>query len=223
MAHKPTILVAGYGSWPKAKKNPAAQVALALNARRWHGFRVIGVEVPVDSNSLMEHITQLFDTHAPDAWVGLGVSQAAIVQAEMVGINWRHFDVPDAQGVKLAHTPILEDGPVAYNATLPNGKMVDALRQAEIPAALSFSAGTHLCNQMLYATAHVIAQRNLPTLTGFVHIPQTSANVAEADSPGRNSASMPLSMSTDAIALCVKTIVAELTSYSPSNLNRKIS
>ena len=69
-------------------------------------------------------------------------------------------------------------GPDAYNATLPNEEIVDAINKAGIPAALSFHAGTHLCNQMLYTTAHLIRQSGMSTLNGFVHVPQTPANIA---------------------------------------------
>lgn len=99
---------------------------------------------------------------------------------------------------------------MAYNATLPNADMVRALTAAGIPAALSFSAGTHLCNQMLYTTAHVIQGRELSTLTGFIHVPQSPANVAQMEGRKRQVASMSLATTTDAIAICIHTLASAL-------------
>lgn len=108
--HKPKILVAGYGAWAKAENNPAAQVVGELAKRTWTGCDVIGHVMPVNSDELAGHIDALLDTHRPDAWVGMGVSEAAIIQAEMVGINWRHFDVPDSSGARIHQSPIVPGG-----------------------------------------------------------------------------------------------------------------
>lgn len=207
----PRILVAGYGAWAKAENNPAAQVVGELGKRDWNGCEVIGHVMPVHSDDLSTSIETLFDKHRPDAWVGIGVSEAAILQTEMVGVNWRHFDVPDISGAQVRLSPIISGGPVGYNATLPNADMVAAMNAAGIPASVSFSAGTHLCNQMLYTTAHVIEKRGLQTLTGFIHVPQTPSNIAQMQGRKRQSASMSLAMTTDAIAICIETLTAALT------------
>lgn len=211
MQHQPKILVAGYGAWAKAERNPAAQVATILGQRRWKSCEVIGHVMPVDSAALARNISTLLEAHRPAAWIGLGISQAAIVQTEMVGINWRDFDVPDASGAQIRLKPIDPDGPVGYNATLPNAAMVEAMKEAGIPAALSFGAGTHLCNQMLYTAARLIAQQGLPTLSGFIHIPQSPENVASIDRRQPRMASMSLAMAVDAIALCIDTLAKALT------------
>ncbi len=209
--HQPKILVAGYGAWAKAENNPAAQVVGELGKRSWAGCEVIGHVMPVHSDGLSKSVEMLLDTHQPDAWVGIGVSGAAIIQAEMVGVNWLHFDVPDTSGAQLNLSPIISGGPVGYNATLPNADMVAAVNAAGIPAAVSFHAGTHLCNQMLYTTAHVIEKRGLQTLTGFIHVPQTPANIVQMQGRTRQSASMSLAMTTDAVAICIETLTLALT------------
>ena len=209
--HQPRILVAGYGAWAKAENNPAAQVVGELGKRSWTGCEVIGHVMAVNSDDLPASIDALLDAHRPDAWVGMGVSEAAIIQTEMVGINWRHFDVPDSSGAQVDLSPVVAGGPVAYGATLPHAEMVAAVNAAGIPAAVSFHAGTHLCNQMLYTTAHAIQKRGLPTLTGFIHVPQTPGNVARMEGRKRQMASMSLAMTTDAIAICIDTLATVLT------------
>lgn len=210
MAHQPKILVAGYGPWAKAENNPAAQTVEELRKYEWAHCDVSFHVLPVRSASLEDTVSALLDEHRPDAWVGIGVSDAGVIQPEMVGINWRHFSVPDVSGTKFEKTPVLTDGPDAYNATLPNAKMVEAVNTAGIPAALSFHAGTHLCNQMLYTTAHLVKQQGLSTLHGFIHVPQTPSNIAMTQHRKAHLPSMSLPMITEAIAICIKTIATEI-------------
>ncbi|QUS35661.1 pyroglutamyl-peptidase I [Falsirhodobacter algicola] len=201
---KPKILLAGYGSWAKADTNPAQAIALEMNARHWDACEVIGLEMPVATEALAEEIGRLLDLHAPAAWIGIGVSPAPVVQAEMVGINWRDFDVPDVTGATMARTQIVEGGPAAYDATLPNAEIVAAIRSAGVPAALSFHAGTHLCNQMLYTAARLIEMRGLSTLNGFIHVPQTPENILLEQGRNIRKPSMSLQMSSEALARTIE-------------------
>ncbi|WP_412552337.1 hypothetical protein [Shimia sp. MIT1388] len=210
MTQKPTILVSGYGSWAKAKNNPAALVAERLGQEEFECCNLVAVELDVDTNALQDNVNRLLDTHQPDGWIGLGVSGAAVVQPEMVGINWRHFSVPDVTGAYLRATPIVENGPAAYNATLPCVEMVEKLRANHIPAALSFSAGTHLCNQLIYTLAHTAEQRGITLRSGFVHIPQSPENIAEKSGLEEYGASMDPATSARAIRLCVELLAAKL-------------
>lgn len=202
---KPKILVAGYGTWAKATANPAEAIALDMGRRDWATCEVLGFGVPVDSAAIAAEIERLLELHTPDAWIGIGVSSAAIVQAEMVGVNWLDFDVPDIDGRTIKTEPIVKQGPAAYNATLPNAQIVDAIKQAGIPAALSFHAGTHLCNQMLYTAAGLIEQSGLSTLSGFIHVPRTPTNVLEVGETRPPKPSMCLSLSSQALVQCIET------------------
>ncbi|WP_299428319.1 hypothetical protein [uncultured Shimia sp.] len=210
MTQKPTILVSGYGSWAKARNNPAALVAARLGQEEFDCCNLVVVELDVDTNALQDNVNRLLDVHQPDGWIGLGVSGAAVVQPEMVGINWRHFSVPDVTGAQLRATPIVEGGPAAYNTTLPCVDMVTKLRAQSIPAALSYSAGTHLCNQLIYTLAHTAETRGMSLRSGFVHIPQSPENIAEKSGLEEYGASMDLATSTRAIRLCVELLAAKL-------------
>ncbi|SMP35763.1 hypothetical protein [Shimia sagamensis] len=207
MTQKPTILVSGYGSWAKARNNPAALVAVRLGQEEFDCCNLVAVELDVDTNALQDNVNRLLEAHQPDGWIGLGVSSSAVVEPEMVGVNWRHFGVPDVTGAKLTTTPIVDGGPAAYNATLPCADMVMAMRSQGIPAALSFSAGTHLCNQLIYTLAHTAKSRGTDLKSGFVHIPQTPENIAEK---AEVAPSMGLSISTSAIRACVEVLAANL-------------
>lgn len=160
-------------------------------------------------------VEALLDTHRPDAWIGLGVSEAAIIQTEMVGVNWRHFDVPDSSGAHVDLSPIIPGGPVGYNATLPNAEMVAALTAAGIPGLCVLQRRNASVQPDALHHGHVIAERGLPTVTGFIHVPQTPDNIALMPGRKRQSASMSLTMTTDAIAICIETLVKTLTAHHP--------
>ncbi|MCV0428262.1 MAG: hypothetical protein K5905_22630 [Roseibium sp.] len=212
MGKKPTVVVAGYGTWAKAEKNPAAQISAQLKSQSNKFCDLICLEIPVESRSLSTLLEASLMKYRPDAWVGLGVStNSGVIRPEMVGINWRHFNVPDISGSLLELIPVVESGPVAYQSDLPNANMVERLKSAGIPSVISFHAGTHLCNQMLYTVRHLVETHRLHTRSGFIHVPQTPQNVTSVDDPEAMGSSMSLSLMTQAISLCIEEIVADLT------------
>lgn len=210
---KPKIILAGYGSWAKAAKNPAGAIAVHLN-EQGKTCDLIGLELAVNSDTIRDDIDVLLRDHKPDAWVGIGVSSAGIIKTELVGINWRNFGVPDVTGQMIRCQPVLTDGPAAYNATLPHNDIVTAITDAGIPADVSFHAGTHLCNQMLYTAGHLIETQGLPTLNGFIHVPQTPENVMLPEGGAQDRPSMPLPMMIQAVSIAVDTIAQTLTGAS---------
>ena len=99
---KPKILIAGYGRWAKAKVNPAQEIALELGTRTWDCCDVIGVGLPVDTSTIFAEIDELLTKYSPAAWIGVGVSSAAVVHAELVGINsvsYTHLTLPTIYSV----------------------------------------------------------------------------------------------------------------------------
>ena len=211
MGTKPTVVVAGYGTWAKAEINPAAQISARLKEESNEFCHLICLEIPVESSSLGKLLEAALLDYRPDAWVGLGVSTySGVIRPEMVGINWRHFNVPDISGSQLELLPVVDNGPVAYQSDLPNANMVHRLKAAGIPSAISFHAGTHLCNQMLYTVRHLVVTHDLCTRSGFIHVPQTPLNVS-LDDPEAMGSSMSLSLMTEAISLCIEEIVSDLT------------
>ena len=215
MSGLPTIVIAGYGTWAMAEVNPAASVLARLAERAWPSCRIETIEIPVVSDALFSRIEELLLDRRPRVWIGLGVApRSAVVRAEMVAVNWRHFSVPDASGALADQLAVIVGGPTAYNADVPNAEIVSSLQAAGIPAALSFSAGTHLCNQMLYLTRHIVETHNLSTRCGFLHLPQSPENVARQPDAEVPMASMSIAMMTDAVAIAVNRLAEGLASES---------
>lgn len=179
MSGSKTVVVTAYGAWAKTATNPAAQTLARLSAQTWHHCRFIPIEVPVETNGLLPLVEDALLTYRPTLWMGLGVAPGALgMRAEAIGINCRDFDVADNDGVTLDGAPIVESGAAGYFATLPVRDIVAAIQAQGIPAALSYSAGTHLCNQMLYSSLHLIERFGLNTRCGFLHVPYSPEFVA---------------------------------------------
>lgn len=216
MSGSKTIIVAGYSAWAKTQTNPAMLVMHGVEAREWPDHTLIALEVPVRTHGLQNLIETTLREHRPDIWLGIGVAAGApTLRLEMVGTNWRDFDVPDAAGVCMSREPVIEGGPAAYNATIPNAQIVEAIRAAGIPAIISYSAGSHMCNQMLYTTRHLSKQHGLATLCGFLHVPLTPAHVADDEVTPEPLASMALDMMIEGACIAVAQIVSVATTGRP--------
>ena len=195
MADSKTVVVTAFGPWAKTATNPAAETLAVLAAQSWDNCRFVPIEVPVETNGLLPRVEEALLTHRPTVWMGLGVAPGALgMRAEAVGINCRDFDVEDNDGVVLNGAPIVEAGAAAYFATLPVRDIVAAIQAKGIPTALSYAAGTHLCNQMLYTSLHLIERHGLATRCGFLHVPYTPAFVAHAFSAEEVQPSMALDL-----------------------------
>lgn len=215
MAAVPRIVVAGFGRWPEAERNPASQIAEALKPERWHQCQVIPLVMPVSSATLESKVREVLLQHQPDVWIGLGVnSRLGMIRPEMLGINWRRFRVPDADGAMLDTCTIFDDAPAAYHSALPNERIVHALKAHGIPAQLSFHAGTHLCNQMLYTVCHLASELQMQVRSGFIHVPQTPENIAMSSSEQWHECSMSLAMMVESIECAIDVICENLPSAS---------
>ena len=93
------------------------------------------------------------------------------INPERVAINVDDFRIPDNGGFQPIDEPIVAVSPVVYLSTLPIKAMVEAMRQAGVPAAVSNSAGTFVCNHLFYGLMHHLAQSGSSTRGGFIHIP----------------------------------------------------
>jgi pyroglutamyl-peptidase len=103
-------------------------------------------------------------------------------------------------------TPIDPEGPAAYFSTLPLRAMLAALRAADIPAALSLSAGAYLCNQVFYTLMHTLAARGQSIPAGFIHLPALPEQAAQTD---KATPSMSLDLEEQALAVLVQTLIRE--------------
>ncbi|MDP6779753.1 MAG: pyroglutamyl-peptidase I [Candidatus Latescibacteria bacterium] len=173
------ILVTGFEPWGKWERNPSVEIAEALAGREIGGYSVLSTPVPVVHGEDIARVAPLIDTHRPAAVVSLGLGGGATLRVERVAVNLKVL----SDGETPQDLQVAEGGPAAYFSTLPVRGMVSALRQDGVPAQLSHSAGTFLCNHLMYSVLHHIAREGLDMPAGFVHIPLMPEQVADTGQP----------------------------------------
>ena len=121
------------------------------------------------------------DENNPEIVLCVGeAGERAALCVERVAVNLQDARIPDNDGARPSDTPVIPSGPAAYLATLPVRAAVAALHAAQLPAEISMSAGTFVCNHVFYGLMHLAALRGQPFLAGFVHVPRLPREPGDA-------------------------------------------
>ena len=203
---EPVILVTGYEPFGSHTVNPSQELAKALDGRRIGSCAVASAVLPVHHLEASRHVSILLGEMAPVAVVHLGLAEGrARLALERAALNVMDYRIADNAGYRAEGEPCVPEGPAAYFATLPLPEILAALTAEGIPAYVSNTAGTFLCNQTLYATLHEIAMRELTARAGFIHLPLLPAMVAAS---GTDQPSMDLALMLRGVETALR-IVAE--------------
>lgn len=195
------VLVSGFGPWGGIDENPTALVLDRLKASAGPGLATL--LLPVESAAIPAAVGEAFRDHDPILWLGLGLAiGSATIAVERLAANLRDFAEPDAAGV-TASGPVVPGGPAAYPATVPVPAIVAALRGHGIPARASTTAGTFLCNQLMYEVLHAAAASGARTRVGFLHVPAHPALVARQTGRAADHPSMDIAMMTEAVRISI--------------------
>ena len=115
---------------------------------------------------------ELLRSNKPDIVIMLGEAGGRYrVNPERIAINIDDFRIPDNAGNQPKDEPIIDGGPAAYFSTLPIRGITDRIVKAHIPAAISNSAGSYLCNRLFFSVMHAINVEGWATRAGFIHLP----------------------------------------------------
>ena len=172
------VLLTGFEPFAGSTLNPSAEAIELLRARPISGIHLTTQLLPVVGGVAANLVRSAIDAANPDAVVLLGESgQATAITLERLAANLRDYRLADNAGAQVCDQPVVEGGPAAYFATLPVRVMQSAMHAVGVPAELSMSAGTFLCNEVMYTALHHIAERRLATVAGFVHLPQLPEQV----------------------------------------------
>ena len=115
-------------------------------------------------------------------------SRRSAITPERVAINVMDARIPDNAGQQPQNAPIRPSGPAAYFSTLPLRAMVQAIEAAGLPAVVSNTAGTFVCNDLFYGVMDYLAARSPAVPAGFIHVPCTPEQAAAFDPPLRSMA-----------------------------------
>jgi pyroglutamyl-peptidase len=198
------ILLTGFEPFGIYAENPSADVAKALDGRTVGAGLVRSAVLPVDHARAAVRVAELVDELAPDAIVHLGLAGArARIALERVAVNVMDFEIADNAGYRAAGEPCVAGGPAAYFSTLPLGPILEALTADGVPAYVSASAGTYLCNQTFYTTRHLLEARGARTPAGFIHLPLSPSMVAAT---GLDQPSMDVPLMIRAVEIALRVI-----------------
>ncbi len=173
-------LVTGFEPYGGRSLNPSARLASAIDGERIGGLTVVGRTLPVVLDGLAARIDACLAEVQPAAVIALGLSPGEpTIRLERIAVNLADFPLPDNAGAFAADAAIAAAGPTALAATLPLRAIERALLADGIPARLSNSAGTYLCNAALYTLLAAIERRGARVPCGFIHLPYLPQQVAE--------------------------------------------
>ena len=196
------ILLTGYEPFGGETINPALKAVKQLHGQTIGGAQVVSAQLPVVWDAVLPKFVAALEEHQPDVVISIGQAGGrAKITPEYIGINL--MNGKDNAGVVKAAEPIAPGAPDGYFTTLPVMQMVAAMNEAHIPAALSYTAGTYLCNFMAYSVRHHVVAHKLNIKSCFIHIPYLPEQVTGKPA---NTPSMPLETIVAGLRECIKVI-----------------
>jgi pyroglutamyl-peptidase len=183
-----TVLLTGFEPFNNESINPAWEAVSALAGWRGDGFTVQVRQLPCVFGLAGTVLQAALDELTPDLVIAVGQAGGRVdFSLERVAINIDDAPIPDNARCQPVDQAIVADGPAAYFSSLPIKAIVAALREQGVPASVSQSAGTFVCNDVFYRLMHAAQDR--PMRAGFIHIPYLPQQAARH--PGAASMALP--------------------------------
>lgn len=191
------ILVTAFEPFGDETLNPTMQILERLQGPP--GVQLERLVLPVVFGRSRHLLNDAIATFQPDIVLGLGQAGGrALVSLERVAINMDDARIPDNAGQQPIDEPVIETGPAAYFSTLPLKRMLRGLLEAGIPAHVSQSAGTYVCNHVMYSLLHTLGEHHPASRGGFIHVPFLPEQAAKHGAP-----SLGLELLVRAVELCL--------------------
>lgn len=174
-----TVIVTGFGPFAKQEYNPTKALLKTLD-KTVEGITIIPIELPVIYDECFTVLEDAINEYSPKMIIMLGVAASRDkINLERVAINLKDADIPDNLGIIFQDKPIIEHGDTAYFTTLDIKRLKDILIKNNIPAKISNTAGTYVCNNIFYLTMHYLEKQRLNIPAGFIHVPEMIGSTQE--------------------------------------------
>ena len=197
------ILVTGFDPFGGEPINPAIESVKRL-PDNIAGTEIIKLEIPTVRKKSLEKIEKAINEHNPDVILSIGQAGGRFdISIERVGINLDDFRIPDNEGNQIIDEPVFPDGENSYFVKLPVKSMVQNVQKNNIPASVSYTAGTFVCNHVLYGVMYLIEKKYKGKKSGFIHIPFLPQQVIDK----RNMPSMELNTIVKGLTAAIEAIV----------------
>lgn len=200
------ILVTGFEPFGGELTNPSWEVASALPTTI-AGHAVVCERIPVSFGRGPAAVLAAIQREDPSIVLCLGQAGGrAKVTPEFMGINYADARIPDNDGGQPRGARLLEDAPDAYFSTLPVHAMAQAMVDAGVPVAVSYTAGTYVCNAVLFSALHALAKSQSTARAGFVHVPYSPEQACRLPEA---TPSMPVVLMRKAIVSALECVCAQ--------------
>ncbi|MDR6718877.1 pyroglutamyl-peptidase I [Paenibacillus sp. 2003] len=203
------ILISGFEPFGGDAVNPTGALMEALANELIEGAELKTVLLPVHFDECADLLIAEMEAYGPDVVIACGLAKGRTsITPERIAVNVK--DIPpgsyaDNQGQRPVDEPIVEGSPDGLFSTLPIRAMVNDMSAAGIPATVSNTAGTYICNNTMYRVLEYIRVRQLPIRAGFVHFPaSTEMAVLQPSVP-----SLPIPMMLDALRIMIRTVLVD--------------
>ena len=184
------VLVTGFDPFGGERVNPSWEVVKLLGDLELSGAQIVVRQLPCVFGKAIDALNAAIDEVHPEMVLCVGQAGGrSDFSVERVAINIDDARIPDNEGNEPVDAPIVADGPVAYFSSLPIKTIVNGLRESGIPASVSQTAGTYVCNHVMYGLMHRLAHPSCSVgKGGFIHIPYLPEQAAKH--PGEPSMSV---------------------------------
>ncbi len=164
-----TLLITGFDPFGGENINPSWEAVRRLPDEIGF-YRLHKMQIPTRFGVAAEKVLEKAREIAPDVIISVGQAGGRKgITPEVVAINLQEASIPDNAGCQPINVPVVADGPAAYFSALPVRQMVESIKNAGLPASLSFSAGAFVCNDVMYTLLHHF--RETKVQCGFIHVP----------------------------------------------------
>lgn len=171
------ILVTGFDPFGGEQVNPAFE-AVKLLPDTIAGAEIIKLEIPTVFSKSGQVVEEGIKKYSPDVVINVGQAGGrSCVAVEQVAINLAEARIPDNNGEQPINEPIKSDGETAYFTNLPIKAMVQNVREHGFPCHISYSAGTYVCNCVMYQVLYMIHEKYPNIRGGFIHVPFSAEQV----------------------------------------------
>ena len=198
------ILVTGFDPFGGEKVNPAYE-AVQLLPDKISSSDIVKIEIPTAFSKSALVVEEAIKKYNPDVVLNIGQAGGrSSITVEKVAINLAEARIPDNEGEQPIDKKLQQDGETAYFATIPVKAMVKNIRDHGIPANISYTAGTYVCNSIMYNVLYMIHKRYTNIRAGFIHVPFSTKQVV--DKP-EGTASMSVETIVKALEYAIEVIV----------------
>ena len=193
-----TVLLTGFEPFGGETINPSGEIARQLHGTVIGGHRVTGALLPCVFGAAITELKKQIRATKPRLIICLGQAGGrADITPERVAINVDDTRIPDNARRQPVDRPVVRSGPAAYWSTLPIKAIGAALARRGIPASVSQTAGTFVCNHVFYGLMHALHGQK-QVRGGFIHVPFLPEQAS-------NQPCLPLETMTRGIRLAVET------------------